>query len=289
MWNALRHVCRHPLNADKRVAALARVLRWQIATRLLPGTAVAIPFTDRARLLVTRSMYGATQNVYCGLNDFEDMSFLIHYLRAGDVFVDVGANIGAYTVLASAAAGAKSYAFEPSPAALAPLRSNIALNQISDRVSIEPYAIGRLPGRVTISTDGPSAMHHIESGSSRSSSTVEMRTLDSYHLHPAILKIDVEGYEAEVLAGAMETASQPNLIAILAENSDDSGKYGDGILSVADFMTRHGFTPVTYDPWQRAIHPKDKKSDNTLYIRDITKARQRVAEARPFHIFDRPI
>ena len=234
-------------------------------------------------------MYGATQNVYCGLNDFEDMSFLIHYLREDDLFVDVGANIGAYTVLASAAAGAKSYAFEPSPAALAPLRSNIALNHLSDRVSIEPYAIGRTPGRVAISTDGPSAMHHIEVGSSHASSMVEMRTIDSYHLRPAILKIDAEGYEAEVLAGAMETAKHPDLIAILTENSDDSGRYGDGILSVADFMAHHGFTPVSYDPWRRAIHPKDKKSNNTLYIRDITKARQCVADAQPFHIFGRPI
>ena len=108
-------------------------------------------------------MYGATQNVYCGLNDFEDMSFLVHYLRQDDVFVDVGANIGAYTVLA----GARTYAFEPIPAALHSLRDNLALNQISGRVSIEPYAAGRALGSVPISIGGPSAMHHIKPGSPR--------------------------------------------------------------------------------------------------------------------------
>jgi hypothetical protein len=51
---------------------------------LLLGAAVAIPFTDRARLLVSRGMYGAIQNVYCGLNAF-DMSFLVHYLRPDDL------------------------------------------------------------------------------------------------------------------------------------------------------------------------------------------------------------
>jgi FkbM family methyltransferase len=289
MLNALRHVWRHPLNADRRLSGIGRFVRWQIATRLLPGTSVAVPFTDRARLLVSRGMYGATQNVYCGLNDFEDMSFLVHYLRPGDVFVDVGANIGAYAVLASAAAGAKTYAFEPSPAALHALRANVALNHIADCVSVEPYAVGRAPGSVPISTEGPSAMHHIEPGSSRSSSVIEMRTIDSYDLRPAIMKIDVEGYEAEVLAGAMETASRPELVAIITENSDDSDKYGDGVLSVASFMSHHGFTAVTYDPRQRLISPRHKRSDNTLYLRDIAKAAQRVAEAQPFRVLGRSI
>jgi hypothetical protein len=118
---------------------------------------------------------------------------------------------------------------------------------------------------------------------------VEMRTIDSYDLRPAIMKIDVEGYEAEVLAGAMETATSQELVAIITENSDDSDKYGDGILSVTAFMSHHGFTAVTYDPWQRRIRPKHKRSDNTLYIRDIAKAEQRVAEAQPFLVLGRSI
>jgi FkbM family methyltransferase len=231
-------------------------------------------------------MYGATQNVYCGLNDFADMSFVIHYLRENDIFLDVGANVGAYTVLASAAARARSYAFEPSPAAIQSLHGNVALNRIADRVNIEPYAIGRAPGSVSFATGGASAMHHI--GSDGSGSRIEMRTIDSYHLSPAIMKIDVEGYEAEVLAGAIETASRPELVAIITENSDDSGKYGDGIESVSSFMSRHGFTAFTYDPWRRNFTTK-RNSDNTLYLRDIEKVKRRVAEAEPFHVFGRPI
>lgn len=289
MLNALRHVLRHPLNAGAPLAGIGRFVRWQIAIRLLPGAAVAVPFTDRARLLVSRGMYGATQNVYCGLNDFEDMSFLLHYLRAGDIFLDVGANVGAYTVLASAAAYARSYAFEPSPAALQSLQGNVELNHIADLVNIEPYAIGRAPGSVSISTAGPSAMHHIGAGGS--SARIEMRTIDSYGLSPAIMKIDVEGYEAEVLAGANETASRPELVAIITENNDESQKYGGGIQSISAFMTQHGFTEVTYNPWRRDIAAKHNRSDNTLYLREteIDKVKRRVAEAEPFHVFGRSI
>ena len=57
-------------------------------------------------------MYGATGNIYCGLHDFEEMSFLMHFLRAGDVFADVGVNVGAYSMLA-ASVGARAIAFEP--------------------------------------------------------------------------------------------------------------------------------------------------------------------------------
>jgi FkbM family methyltransferase len=286
MLNALRHVWRHPLNAEARLSGIGRFVRWQIATRLLPGAAVAVPFTDRARLLVSSGMYGATQNIYCGLNDFEDMSFVLHYLRENDIFLDVGANVGTYTVLASAAARARSYAFEPSPAAIQSLHGNVALNHIADRVNIEPYAIGRAAGSVTFATGGASAMHHI--GGDESGSRIEMRTIDSYHLSPAIMKIDVEGYEAEVLAGAIETASRPELVAIITENSDDSGKYGDGIQSVSSFMSQHGFTAVTYDPWRRNFTAK-RNSDNTLYLRDIEKVKRRVAEAERFHVFGRSI
>ncbi len=287
MLNALRHVWRHPLNADAPLAGISRFVRWQIATRLLPGAAVAIPFTDRARLLVARGMYGATQNVYCGLNDFEDMSFVLHYLRPGDTFLDVGANIGAYTVLASAVAGAQSYAFDPSPAAIDSLRANVELNRVADLVRVEPCAIGRASGTVSVSTSGPSAMHHI--GNEGSSSTMEMRTIDSYDLHPSIMKIDVEGYEAEVLAGAAETARRPELVAIITENSDDSVKYGDGIQSISSFMSQHGFAAFTYDPWRRNITAKNKRSDNTLYLRDIERVKRRVAEASPFRVFGRSI
>lgn len=46
-------------------------------------------------------MTGATGNWYCGLQEYEDMSFVLHALRPGDLFVDVGANIGSYSILAA--------------------------------------------------------------------------------------------------------------------------------------------------------------------------------------------
>ena len=62
-----------------------------------------------------------TGNIYCGLAKFADMAFVLHVLRAGDLFVDIGANAGAYTLLASSVTGAKTTCFEPAPATYARL------------------------------------------------------------------------------------------------------------------------------------------------------------------------
>jgi hypothetical protein len=57
-----------------------------------------------------------TGNLYAGLHEFSEMGFLLHLLRQNDLFVDVGANLGSYTVLASAVCQARNIAFEPVPA-----------------------------------------------------------------------------------------------------------------------------------------------------------------------------
>ena len=70
--NTLSFILRHPLNRAKKGAALRRFIRWQIASRLLPG-AVAVPFVDSTRLLVLPGMTGATGNIYCGLPEYQEM------------------------------------------------------------------------------------------------------------------------------------------------------------------------------------------------------------------------
>jgi hypothetical protein len=132
--DTLRFIVGHPLNRDGRTRALGRFLRWQFTTRLSPKP-VAFPFVDDMRFLAERGMTGASGNFYCGLHESEDMAFVLHLLRPGDVFYDVGANVGSYTLLA-ATAGARVHAFEPSPPTAARLRRNVALNALEERVQV---------------------------------------------------------------------------------------------------------------------------------------------------------
>ncbi len=98
LLNSLGFILRHPLNRRQPGAALVRWLRWQVGSRLLPGPVLA-PFVNDVRLIVEAGMTGATGNVYCGLHEFEDMALVLHALRSGDLFVDIGANVGSYFML----------------------------------------------------------------------------------------------------------------------------------------------------------------------------------------------
>src|SRR5262245_48181443 len=102
LQNSLNFVLRHPLSRGRKFANLKRLFAWQIGSRLVPGP-VAINFVNATKLLVRPGMTGATGNIYVGLHEFPEMSFVLHFLRPSDLFVDIGANIGSYTVLAAGA------------------------------------------------------------------------------------------------------------------------------------------------------------------------------------------
>ena len=63
-------------------------------------TPVVVNYINDSRLLVQTGMTGATGNIYTGLHEFEDMGFALHFLQEGDYFIDLGVNVGSYTVLA---------------------------------------------------------------------------------------------------------------------------------------------------------------------------------------------
>lgn len=86
--NTLSFLLGHPLSQGRKLQTLRRYLVWQIGARLVPGP-VACEFANGARLLVRPGMTGATGNVYVGLHEFEDMAFVLHFLRAGDLLEDI--------------------------------------------------------------------------------------------------------------------------------------------------------------------------------------------------------
>jgi len=105
---------KHPLASKNRSLAISNWVRWQISSSILKMP-VIFPWIGQSKLVAERGMTGATGNIYAGLHEFTDMAFCLHLLRSGDLFVDVGANIGSYTVLASKAIGTNSVTLEPVP------------------------------------------------------------------------------------------------------------------------------------------------------------------------------
>ena len=206
-------------------------------------------------------MTGATGNIYCGLHEYVDMSFVLHVLRPGDLFVDIGANIGSYSVLASKVCGASVIAIEPDPDTAKHLYRNFQINDVLDVSEIAETALGASRGTVSF-TIGLDTTNKVADGADKDVRTAPLTTLDSLleKRRPRVIKMDVEGYEAEVLKGAEKTLECPDLLAIISES---------GQPEVVDKLKDRGFEQFFYDPASKELGDQQAfhKSNNSLFIR----------------------
>lgn len=281
-------LARHPLVRRRPFAALVRIARWQLGTRILGGPAV-VPFTGRTRMLLERGMTGATGNLYCGLHDFEGMSFVGHFLRPGDLFVDVGANVGAYTVLASGEAGADTVAIEPDPATFAALEDNVALNRLGSRVRAIRSAVGPTSGVVELVGGLGTRSHVAPATTARATRTVATTTLDRIleDRAPAMVKLDVEGWELEALRGGAGTLVSPALMAMLVELDGSGRRYGLTDDATHRHLVERGFAPVRYVVSERrleALESWNRGQRNTLYLRRFEEVRLRLSSSKPLEL-----
>lgn len=289
--DTIGHIVRHPFNRGHEITAIKRYLAWQIGTRTL-GTPVVVPFVGNAKLVVSAGMAGATGSVYCGLHEFPRMCLTLHLLRAGDLFVDVGANVGLYSILA-AETGANCIAFEPVTETFSHLGVNIRLNDFGGRCEAITACVGREDGSADI-TIGFGPMNHVVVKSEGSNSrTVKQVALDRYLTRaPTMLKIDVEGFEAEVLAGTAQWLNDPALLAVTIEMGTAPQRYGSHEDEIYKTMIEAGFQTVTYEPFTRRLIPStgiERAENNTIFIRDLLAMQQRVATAKRFQVQGRLI
>ena len=94
LFFTLRGVARHPLHRQAPFRSAVQFCMAQVAVRRIPGE-IAVEFPNRTRLLIPPLMKGAAHFITPGLCEFEEMCFTVHFLRPGDSFVDIGANVGA--------------------------------------------------------------------------------------------------------------------------------------------------------------------------------------------------
>ncbi len=228
-------------------------------------------------------MTGATGNIYVGLHEFFDMMVPLHFLRRGDLFLDVGANVGTYTVLASGVCGARTLAFEPDPITLSHLKRNIEINGLSERARVYDCALGATSGEVAF-TVGLDTVNRIANGGDKRTRTVRMEKLDEIvsDSQTIMMKVDVEGAELEVLLGAEKLLANPSLKVIELETVAPES---------ARILGSSGFEVACYDPFQRVLARKSTtcRSSNSLFIRDWPFVASRLQTAELVEVLGRKI
>lgn len=131
---------------------------------------------------------------------------------------------------------------------------------------------------------------HNETDSLGSAGTVEVpvTTLDTA-LNGALvvaIKIDVEGFERQVLEGSTRTLQSTSLLGLIVELNGSGRRYGYEDSEVHEALVNAGFSPVRYAPASREISllTQPNSTGNTLYARDLPAVRQRVKEAGKFRV-----
>lgn len=155
-----------------------------------------------------------------------EMAFIRdHVIRPGDVVFDCGAHHGYASILFSrwVGEGGTVYAFEPAPSNVAVIEKNVQLNALNN-VKIELSALGAKAGTALLSKESNAQIRPGSGGID-----VPVVPIDDYeHLNPTVLKIDVEGFELEVMRGARQVLARMPRLAIEIHPEALSG-YGGSV------------------------------------------------------------
>ena len=236
---------------------------------------------------------GIVGNIYTGLEDFEEMVFLLHFLRTKDVFMDVGANVGEYALLASGICRSRSIAIEPIPSTYDRLVANVKLNGLENHIECLNIGLGRQDTTLQFIDSPYSVMNRPVADFDKSTHpqvTVKIKSLDEIAVSegmPILLKIDVEGFELEVLKGACQCLEDERLMAIIIELNGSGQKYGFTDDQVFSFLVDKGFSACRYDPFGRDLlvsNEKDSSRFNTIFIRNHKIVSERVKAASKVNI-----
>lgn len=186
---------------------------------------------------------------------------LARYPRAA--LLDVGASTGCYSLLAKLHPGLTVYAFEPVALTCNVLRSNVKLNNLSDRVKVYGKAVSNYQGRGVLHTviadggkgvsivDGEPAYHKV-----CEKSPVDVITIDAFckrhKVEPTLCKIDVEGNEKAVLEGAAETIEKYRPFLLFESSLENSNQFGYNPSDCIAMLERWNYTwsnPEGQDIW----------------------------------------
>ena len=243
----------HPLTKNSVITALFRYVLFNTIQTINPKQR-KYKFLNGLHFHAQKGDAGIVANIYFKLFDYDESMFVIHHLKENELFVDVGANVGHFTLIAAGICKAKVIAFEPIPATFSNLNKNVTSNNLGALVKTFNIGIGEKKGFLNFSTN-LDVMNAVALEHEPNVIRIAVEKLD-YVLEdnfPVFLKIDVEGYEMFVLKGALDVLSNPSLKVIIIELNFSLSKFQHSIQDVINLLTKYDFIPIEYDVQLRKI------------------------------------
>lgn len=233
-------------------------IRWKLLLGLFKAKRIAVSILGTRRLdyskkelrIKTSTLREYETRANSARKEPETVSWLEEEASKGGVLFDIGANIGAYSLI-GASLGFETYAFEPAYQNYFTLEENVSLNKLDTAIHAFPIAFGAHTriGSFTFldATSGSSRGFYNEAGEYHlpipdqvlHKDILAMKLDDCIKVFkfpiPSLIKIDVDGGELEVLEGAENTIQDPRVRSILVEVGDDKEKKACAMLISAGF------------------------------------------------------
>ena len=277
IWN-------HPANRGRRVRAVGRAVAWQIYKRTT-GQPWNLQLPHGLQLRCYPDSASGSLMLYCNDRpEFHEMSFLEHYLRPGDGFLDVGANIGAYTVMAAGIVGSEGHidAFEPGGTALGRLRENVALNHLG-QVRVHAVAVGAAPEIVKFLKD-QDVVNRIQTAGDAEWPADEVMCvrLDDYVADRgyALGKMDIEGAEILALRGAEAMLARGNPPVWLLELNRNLHAYDCTEEEFCAWLRARDYDVGVYDADRRRIEIRDRPWEGRHNVLAVSRRHLEAVRAR---------
>jgi len=209
-----------------------------------------------------------------GIHSKLDFEIFKEHVQEGDITIDIGANIGYFTLMLAKLVGptGKVFAFEPDPRNISLLRKNIEINNYQNIIVI-PKAVSNINQKCTLFTSqssfGQNRIYEPKKTRNQEFIPIESETikLDDFFKNKdemgniTFVKIDVEGAEKFVLEGMKNVLRSSRDVKIFSEidlaRLDDAGS---SYIEVVEFLNKNGFTMFLVDKKENRIIKIDRES-----------------------------
>jgi len=209
-----------------------------------------------------------SQLIYCKDFEWQERQFLNAFLRPGDVFVDIGSNIGLFTLIVASRVGNSGhvYAFEPYAKTYKRLLANVQLNHLTN-VSCYQLALSdeETQTDMAVSLDGYDAWNSLAQPIAGNSFAVEKVNCTTWNKFAqennlvgwvTMMKIDVEGWEVHVLKGGYDTLSRTDAPILQVEFTEEASKSaGSSCAELYHMLEELGYQMFIYDAKLKRLIP----------------------------------
>lgn len=278
-----------PIGRRRPIATAAALWTWQLWRRIV-RLPVVVTLPEGSKLICPPWSRLGGAYVSEGFHEPSIAMFLLDFLRGDSLFVDVGSNIGFYSMIA-ARRGSRVLAFEPTESCCDTIAASAELNGLAALVRVYCMALSNVAGTALFTTSRDntnmlvSADAEISAEERSNAIEIDVRTLDEMLAAKGpvtAIKIDAEGADLQVLAGSISTIAvdRPALVVEVYDGGSD----------VRSWLHAQGYEVYRYVPSSRELRPAPpvEGSDNLIAIhRDemaVTVARLRETFPHPLRM-----